>query len=313
MIIMIFTNSFKVSLLCVLACISNTSFGQEDEFKELDAHSSATEIVSSNQAVTETFHSTRIINGHSTETLRKKVLEFRVEHRFGDIAGSNGGVQQMFGFDNIADIRLALEYGITDKLMIGFGRSKGAGTPFRSLVDGFVKYRFLDQKKGGSPVSVSALGLMTFTYMKASTDSTQLTFFPDFVHRLAYSTQLNISRKFHDRFSLAVIPTLVHQNYVEQNNNNTLFALGGGARIGITSTVGLLVEYYHTMSNSNIRQNYTNSLSFAVEFITFGHNFTLYFTNARGLGETQFITNTNTDWLKGQFRFGFAVGRKFEY
>lgn len=306
-----------ITLTFILVVISSTTLtlnAQDDEFAELDSEMNATEDTSLfNKPVTEIFNSTRIINGHSTETLRKKVLEFRIEHRFGDIAGSAGGAQQMFGFDNIADIRLALEYGITDKIMIGFGRAKGSGNPFRSLVDGFVKYRFIDQRKGGSPVSVSALGLMTFTYMKASTDSTQLTYFPRMVDRLSYASQINISRKFHERFSMALIPTLVHQNYVNQNNQNTIFALGGGARIGITSTFGILLEYYHCMTNDDIRQGYKNSLSIAAEFITFGHNFTLFFSNARGLGETQFITNTNSDWLKGQFRFGFAVGRKFEY
>jgi len=311
---MIIVDFLKYGLLGLVPLFSFNCFAQEDEFEELDSTMNITEeALATKGPITETFHSTRIINGHSTETLRKKVLEFRVEHRFGDIAGSGGGVQQMFGFDNIADIRLALEYGITDKIMIGLGRSKGAGNPYRSLVDGFVKYRFLDQMKGGSPVSISTMGLMTFTYMKASTDSTQLTYFPKFIHRLSYSAQINIARKFHDRFSMALIPTLVHQNYVEHGNNNTIFAMGGGARIGITSTVGVLLEYYHCLTKSTIRQNYTNSLSLAVEIKTFGHNFTLYFTNARGLGETQFITNNNSDWLKGQFRFGFAVGRKFEY
>lgn len=292
---------------------SNLLIAQEDEFEELDSELFATDTTIDSAPVRDIFNSTRIINGHSTETLGKKVMEFRVEHRFGDIAGAAGGVQQMFGFDNIADIRLALEYGITDNLMIGFGRSKGSGAPYRSLVDLFMKYRFIDQRKGGSPVSVSALGLMTFTYMKASTDSTQITFFPKFIHRLSYASQLNISRKFHDRLSLALIPTVVHQNYVDGNNQNTLFSLGGGARIGVTGTFGILLEYYHCFSSNAIRQDFTNSLSVAAEFITFGHNFTLFFSNARGLGETQFITNTTSDWLKGQFRFGFAVGRKFEY
>lgn len=305
--------SLPIILISFFATSLNVS-AQDDEFAELDAELNASDDTTiTNQPVTDVFNSTRIINGHSTETLRKKVMEFRIEHRFGDIAGSAGGVQQMFGFDNIADIRLALEYGITDKIMIGFGRAKGSGNPYRSLVDGFVKYRFIDQKKGGSPVSVSALGLMTFTYMKASTDSTQLTYFPKFIHRLSYASQINISRKFHERFSMAIIPTVVHQNYVDAGNQNTIFALGGGARIGITNTFGILLEYYHCMTNNTIRQNYTNSLSVAAEFITFGHNFTLFFSNARGLGETQFITNTTSDWLKGQFRFGFAVGRKFEY
>ena len=76
-----------------------------------------------------TFSSTRVVNGHSVETLSKGTYEFRIEHRFGDIAGVNGGIQNMFGFDNLSDMRIALEYGVTDQLMLGFGRSKGTGAP----------------------------------------------------------------------------------------------------------------------------------------------------------------------------------------
>lgn len=285
---------------------------QDDEFAELENLLDSEE-QKKDEKITGTFESTRLINGHTIETLGKKVLEFRVEHRFGDIAGSAGGAQTNFGFDNSADIRLALEYGITDKLMIGFGRSKGSGTPFRSLVDGLVKYRFIDQQEGVSPVSIAALGTMSFSYMTASTDSTAINYFPELKHRLAYSSQINIARKFGNHLSLALMPTLVHQNYVASDNANTIFAMGGGARIGITSTMAVLLEYYHCVTNNTIRQNNQNSLGVALEFITFGHNFTLYFTNSSGLGETQFITNTTSDWLKGQFRFGFAIGRKFEY
>ena len=74
------------------------------------------------QDVQETFTSSRIINGHSVETLKARILQFRIEHRFGDFAGANGGVQNMFGFDNVADVRFAFEYGVSDKLMLGFGR-----------------------------------------------------------------------------------------------------------------------------------------------------------------------------------------------
>ena len=51
-----------------------------------------------------TFLDTRVINGHSVETLEKGALEFRIQHRFGDIAGDQGGAQTFFGLDNAADI-----------------------------------------------------------------------------------------------------------------------------------------------------------------------------------------------------------------
>ena len=296
----------------ITLCCATTGFNQTDvndslsrELDELFGQPEDDEVI--------TFSSTRIINGHSIEHLPKKVLELRVEHRFGDIAGTNGGVQTMFGLDNSADIRIALEYGITDNLMIGFGRSKGSGEPYKSLLDGFIKYRFLKQEKGRSPISMGVLGGASFSYQKASTDSTDVAFFPKTSHRLAYTTQLNIARKFHKRFSMAVMPTVVHRNYVASDDMNTIFSLGAGARIGLSSTTAILLEYFHCFSKPGIRQEQYNSIGISFEWITFGHNFTINFTNARGFGETQFITNTYADWLKGQFRFGFSIGRKFEY
>ena len=127
-----------------------------------------------------TFTGTRVINGHSVDMLPKGTMEFRIEHKFGDIAGTNGGVQSMFGFDNLSDMRIALEYGVTDKLMLGFGRCKGAGKPYRSLLDGYVKYSMLKQKKGKSFVSMSLIGTAGFTYMTASNDQSLVSNFTKF-------------------------------------------------------------------------------------------------------------------------------------
>ncbi|MBP6091073.1 MAG: hypothetical protein KA521_07460 [Crocinitomicaceae bacterium] len=262
--------------------------------------------------VKETFQSTRIINGHSIETLRKGVLEFRVEHRFGDIGGIDGGIQTMFGFDNSSDIRIAFEYGLTDKLMVGLGRSKGTGEPYRSLIDGFAKYRVFNQVKRGFPFSMSVLGTTSFTYMKASSDLTQVSSFPKWEHRLAYSVQLNLAKKFGDKFSFAVMPTLVHRNFVAADDDNTIFSLGSGLRLALNSKMAILLEYYHCFTNDAIRKTNYNSLGVAFEWFTFGHNFTVNLTNSSGFGETQFITNTFDSWNKGQFRLGFCIGRKWE-
>jgi hypothetical protein len=258
-----------------------------------------------------TYNSTRIINGHSIETLDKGVLEFRIEHRFGDIAGSNGGVQNWYGLDNAADIRFAFEYGITDRLMVGLGRSKGTGAPYRSLVDGFVKYRLLRQQTHGMPVSVTLAGIATGTYMKASPDVSQVSHFPEWQHRLAYASEVNIARKFGTRLSLSVIPTFVYRNYVAAGDLNALFALGGAAKFNITPKKAIIVEYYQTFAGAGYRTGFRNSFGIAYEWDTFGHNFTINFTNSRGFVETQFIPYTTENWMKGQFRFGFSIARKF--
>lgn len=262
-----------------------------------------------------TFTSTRVINGHSVETLGKGYMDVRIEHRFGDMAGNFGGWENMFGFDNLADMRIAMEYGITDRLMVGFGRSKGTGSPFRSLLDGFIKYRILEQKQGEMPVSLTAITGSFFTYMKASDDESQVYHFPKVAHRFSYFTQLNLAKHFGDYLSLALMPTYVHRNYVSADDMNDLFALGGAFRVKLFRRFALLGEYYHVFKSADYRPSsqFKNSLAFGLEWFTFGHSFTINLTNSAGLGEAQFIPYTNENWLKGQFRFGFCVGRKFSF
>ena len=260
-----------------------------------------------------TFSSTRIINGHSIASLPKGTYEMRIEHRFGDFSGTNGGYQNMFGFDYLSDMRIAIEYGVNDKFMLGLGRSKGTGAPYRSLLDGFLKFKVLEQKKGSMPLSMTVISGSSLTYMKNSILQSDVSFFPKASHRLAYFTQLNLAKHFGERFSLALIPTLLHRNYVTQNDQNTLFAFGSAFRLKISSRFAILAEYYHVFHNKQFRPSsfYKNSLGLALEWFTFGHNFTVNFTNSGGLGETQFIPYTTENWLKGQFRFGFCVARKF--
>lgn len=303
-------NYFLLFITLFTVCFQNTFYSQEEDNTALSINETQDE--PDTNRVEDTFYSTRVINGHSTETLRKGVMEFRVEHRFGDIAGDAGGVQTMFGFDNSSDIRIALEYGVTRDLMLGFGRSKGTGAPYKSLLDGFVKYKILAQKKIGSPVSISALTTTSFSYMKASSDISQVNAFPKWQHRFAYTAQLNVARKFNDRISLALIPTMVHRNYVATDDLNTLFSIGGAVRFGINSKMAILLEYYQVLQGKDVRGTNTNSLGIAFEWITFGHNFTLNLTNSKGFGETQFIPYTYEKWSKGQFRLGFCIGRKFE-
>ncbi|GAB5418428.1 MAG: hypothetical protein Crog4KO_33580 [Crocinitomicaceae bacterium] len=273
------------------------------------------------QDVQETFNGTRILNGHSIETIKARILQFRIEHRFGDLAGANGGLNNFFGFDQAADIRFAFEYGITDDLMIGFGRNKGTGAPYNALLDGFVKYRVLHQnKEKGMPISLAVLGTSTMSYAKAQEDIALVQHYPEFSHRLAYSAQVNIARKFGDHLSIALMPTYVHRNYVLADDVNSLFALGMAFNYKFTKGFGIIAEYYPTFHDSSLRTELSNSLSAGIEWTTNGHNFKVVCTNSRGFTESQFIPYTYSRWVDqdaeggnvvGQFRLGFSISRNF--
>lgn len=261
--------------------------------------------------IEDTYLSTRIVNGHSIETLKKGTLEFRIEHKFGDAAGDLGGINTLYGLDNATDIRFAFEYGLTNNLMVGAGRSRGSGTPYSALLDGFLKYRIVKQNKTSVPVSITYVGTTSYSYMTASSITTDVSYFPKWYHRMAYSSQLNIAKKIHNKLSLAVIPTIVYRNYVAADDRNLLFSLGSAINYAINSKVNIGIEYYSNFQEENLRNAYQNSLSIGVDWITFGHNFKIFLTNSAGFGETQFIPYTNTDWSKGQFRIGFCIGRKY--
>ncbi len=266
------------------------------------------------QDVTETFNSTRIINAHSTEVLGNKMWEYRIEHRFGDFAGTNGGVQQAFGFDQAADIRMAMEYGFANKWMAGIGRSKGIGRPYTSLLDGFLKGRLLTQNaEKKMPVSLAIVGNMFATYMKEVDDPQSVAYFNgDFTRRLSYSTQIIVTRKFGDRLSLAIMPTYTHRNYVANDDENGIFSLGVAANLKINKSIGVIAEYFYNIEPSGLRPLAQNSFALGFEFVTNGHNFHINLTNARGFGDVQYIALTQEEWLKGQFRLGFSISRNFK-
>ncbi|MDA9312942.1 DUF5777 family beta-barrel protein, partial [Vicingaceae bacterium] len=94
--------------------------------------------VFSQEKVSETFDDTRIVNGHSVETNKEGSMKMIISHRFGLL---NGGLYDLFGLDQ-STIRLGLDYGITDNITVGIGRSS-----FQKTVDGFVKAKLITQKK----------------------------------------------------------------------------------------------------------------------------------------------------------------------
>ena len=63
--------------------------------------------------------SLRVRRPVSVEVPGKGVLEFMIQHRFGDI---NGGANSFFGLDNGATIRFGLGYSFNGRLEAGIGR-----------------------------------------------------------------------------------------------------------------------------------------------------------------------------------------------
>lgn len=287
------------SLLLVLS-INNFVHGQDDL---LDLLNSKEEPVTNYTIAT--FKNTRLISGHSVETNGKGVLQFLIGHRFGRL---NSGWRELYGLDN-ATIRLGFEYGITDDLNIGFGRSS-----FQKTFDGMVKWKFLHQKSGAKNFPFTAT-LVSSAYALAHEWPE-----PDrknyFSSRLAYHHALLIARKFGDLFSLQLMPTAVHRNLVAtQFDENTIYSVGAGTSIRLTGSMRFNTEYYYILPDQIESllggEKVRNSFSVGIDLETGGHVFQLFFTNSRGMTEKYLIGETTGNWPDGDIHFGFNVSRVF--
>lgn len=257
------------------------------------------------EPVTATFKGTRVINFESVETVGKNVLEFMIQHRFGNI---NGGVNSFFGLDNGADVRLGLGYSFNGKLEVGIGR-----TSFEKLVDGYLKYRLLRQMtNGGMPVSVTLYGASFCTTQSdpnASVNGFDKYHYP--ADRLSYCMQVIVARKFSEKLSFQLSPSLVHYNLVENiTDKNNAIALGFAGRYKVTRRMAITAEYGLRYKSYTI-QNYYNSLGIGCDIETGGHVFQMFLTNSNGIVEPQFLTHTTTSWKNGGIAFGFNISRAF--
>jgi hypothetical protein len=251
------------------------------------------------QVVDATFKSTRLINGHTVETPGEGTLVFLFSHNFGTI---NQGFSTLFGFDN-AKVRIALEYGLTDRLEVGVGRSSLDRT-----VDGFLKYRALRQSTGlhAMPVSVT-LFASTAINTQSYTDNLDRTL----GLRTAYTYQALIARKFSSELSLQLMPTLIHRNLVTRaGENNDVVALGGGGRYKLTKRFSINAEYHYLLSRFTA-DHQANSAGVGVDIETGGHIFQLHVSNSPGMIEKQFIAETDKTFFSGNLYYGFIVSRNF--
>jgi hypothetical protein len=286
----LFTFLFLCSSLSVLA--------QDDLLKELEKNQAP-----ETEYIEQTFKGTRLVNGQSVETKGQGELEFIFAHRFGPM---NGGLYELFGLDQ-AYVRLGLEYGITDRLGVGFGRNSVDKT-----MDFYGRWKLLRQSRGARnmPFTVTAFGQAAAKMSPRKEDDPSGTL--TFENRLAYTAQLLIARKFNQKLSLQLMPTVVHRNRVDKTiENNDIFALGIGGRYKITRSVALTTEFYHRFNITDVNPT-KDVVGFGIDIETGGHVFQLVITNTRGLTERAWLTESTDDFFKGAIHLGFNITRTFQ-
>jgi hypothetical protein len=266
-----------------------------------------------------TFKSTRIINMQSVEIVSKGTLQFMISHHFGYVWNKDLGkprlfqknLGQLFGFNSgIAHTYLSLDYSPLNWANVG------AAATGNSKFEGWLKFKLLRQQTGkrNIPVTVDWFSL-------ASVDASpkaegELTW-----NKFSYMHQLLIARKFSDKFSLQLMPTLIHFNIVPYgiNNSNYVFSLGAGGKYRLTKNKTLTFEYARQFNmyenlldkNGNIYQYSPDLLSIGIEFDTGGHLFQLYAGSTINSSNIDQLARNTSKIGEGKFALGFTINRGF--
>jgi hypothetical protein len=248
-----------------------------------------------------TFKTTRIVIGQSIENTPQGNILLTIAHHFGAL---NTGYQNLYGLKQAA-FRFGAEYGLTRRLVFGVGLNTD-----RNIWDGFLKYKVLRQKSGGKKFPFS---LSLFANTAIYTTKWEV---PDrknyFTSRISYCFQVLIARKFGNRISLQITPSMVHKNLAPTTaDHNDIFTLGGGGRIKISDRVAINAEYHHIFKGQAVSYKVYDSFSTGVDIETGGHVFQIFLTNSSGENEEGFLANTTGRWNKGDIFLGFNINRIF--
>ena len=311
-----FKNHYSTALLLVaLLAGSRAAQAQTDLLGDLEKTAPAP---TKREVVQATFKATHIINSQSVEIQGPGTLNFIIQHRFGTL---NEGAYALWGLDN-AVIRFSFEYGLTDRLSLGVGRSS-----FQKTYDGFVKYRALRQSSGAGAMPISLTLLASSAIMTERIPIVPGEAARSAGSRLAYTYQALLARKFSPEFSAQLMPTLVHRNYVRfSTDKNDVLAMGVGFRQKITKRTAITGDYFYLLPGSKSGDIFgpavggerprlalamRNSIGVGVDIESGGHVFQLHLTNAKGMSESVFIPQTTGRFERGDIYFGFAINRNF--
>jgi len=254
--------------------------------------------------VTATFKNSHLINQQTTEVVGKNSLDFRIQHRFGDV---QTGAYNAWGIDGPANIRLGLDYSYDGRLMIGIGRSSD-----QKMVDGYLKYKILRQTTKGGSMPITLVFVTTMFYTNQIVPSTNgFDAYPYLSDRFSYFNELIIGRKFSEKFSFQIAPTYLHYNIVQNiTDKNDVWAISFATRYKLGKRFSLMAEGSFTLNKYSATQYYNES-GIGWEIETGGHVFQMFFTNSSGIVENQYISQTTSTWANWGFKLGFNISRVF--
>ena len=304
-----------IMLLAFVVGYLNVAIAQEDSTAAVttEATEATEEETPKKKFVRATFNSSKIINQQSVEIVSKGNLQFLISHHFDYVYDKDRGgspadpnhsgwrtfrqnAASLFGLNSsFAHTFLSFDYSPLNWANIGVGSTGNAN------FEGWLKFRIKKQETGPNafPVSIGWYSSANiYTGIKSDDE------FVD--NRWSFIHQLLVARKFSDRFSLQVMPTLVYFNVVPYgiNNSNAVWSMGMGAKYKASSKLNFTMEYSRQLnmyknliSKTGSIVNYSpDLLSAGIEINTGGHLFQFYVGNTIEATNVNQLARNNT-WL----------------
>lgn len=257
--------------------------------------------------VREPFGCPTIIDNQTVFIPVAKTLEFVIEHRFDKIEN----ISNLFGIYGSTNVRLGVNYSITNKLSVGFGTTK-----LRKLQDFRIKYNVLEQTRDNKmPIAITAYGNMGI-------DARSESYFGQnykFTNRLSYFTELIVARKFSDWLSLQASGSFSHINRVDSLMEHDKFGISFSGRAKITTQSSIIFNYGIPLTIKNIQEHTTltnppkHNFGIGWEISTSTHVFQVFVTSATDLSPQYTMMENQNDWTNGDLFFGFTITRLWSF
>lgn len=253
------------------------------------------------------FDASMVIDNQTVYMPVAKTLDFNIAHRFDEI----NEISNLYGIYGSSNIRLGINYSVTDWLSLGFGTTK-----FRKLQDLSIKLNLLEQTREDKiPVAVTFYGNMGI-------DARDEAFFGKdykFSNRLSYFSQLIIARKFTEWLTIQVSPSFSHINKVDSLMEHDKIGLSFAGRIKISPQSSIVFNYDIPLHIEGIQEhkNLTNkplpNMGIGWEIATSTHCFQIFIATSTALSPQYTMMENQNDWKDGQIFFGFYINRLWSF
>lgn len=265
-----------------------------------------------NTPVIGTFNSGIFLENQTVMMYPKKTIELVINHRFGKISD---GFSELFGVYSPSNIRMAVNYSVTNKFQLGFGFTK-----MNKQQDLSWKYSIFEQTTNNKiPVSVVYYGNVVLDAREEATAFNYKNY--TYGHRFSYFHEILIARKFCDFFSLQLAPMYAHYNVTESASDSTSvrlrrhdhFGLSALAKVTVTPTIAFFAEYDHNFTTL-YKRNYPEvkpNIAFGIENATASHSFQLFVTTAYDITNQRNMVYNQNDFLHSGLMIGFNITRVF--